>query len=295
MDDCIGRTPIPRRMGSGLFAALQRQEDAVPVNQYERAFRAWPLLTVRASQGSKVSYAELAEHLGIHPRPIRYVLGVIQDWCLRERKPPLTILVVSQHGGQPGQGFIAWDASHLDAGYGEVFSYPWLTLSNPFQFAAQDSTPEELARAVVTRPQDAAEVYQKVRSRGITQVIFRLALLEVYRQRCAFCGLSLKDALQAAHIIPWGIANAEQRVSPVNGLLLCSTHHALFDAGILSISADRRIVCHHAKVPGHQWTDTDQHIAGALDGQSMRLPADRRLWPSDAALAYHSTGSAHSA
>jgi len=135
-------------------------------------------------------------------------------------------------------------------------------------------------------------VYQKVRSRGIGQVIFRLALLDAYRQRCAFCGLSLKDALQAAHIIPWGIANAEQRISPVNGMLLCSTHHALFDAGILSISADRRIVCHPAKVPGHHWTDTDQHIAGALDGQAVRLPADRRLWPSDAALAYRSTGSA---
>lgn len=259
------------------------------INQYERAFRAWPLLTTRASQRSKVTYAELAGHLGIHPRPIRYVLGVIQDWCLGERKPPLTILVVSQNGGQPGQGFIAWDASHLDEGYEEVFNYPWLTLPNPFQFAAQDSTPEELARVVVTRPQDAAEVYQKVRNRGITQVIFRLALLAAYRQRCAFCGLSLKDALQAAHIIPWGIANAEQRVSPVNGLLLCSTHHALFDAGILSVSAERRIVCHQVKVPGHHWTDTDQYIAGALDGQALRLPADRRLWPSSTALAYRST------
>jgi len=77
-------------------------------------------------------------------------------------------------------------------------------------------------------------------------------------------------------------------------MLLCSTHHALFDAGIHSISADRRIVCHRTKAPGHHWTDTDQQIAGALDGKALRLPADRCLWPSDAALAYRSKNPAHS-
>ncbi|WP_158642303.1 HNH endonuclease [Actinomadura sp. WAC 06369] len=256
------------------------------VNQYERAFRTWPFLTTRASQRSKVTYTELAEHLGIHPRPLRYVLAVIQDWCLHEHKPPLTILVVNQSRGQPGQGFIAWDATRLDEGYEEVFAYPWLTLPNPFQFAAQDSTPAELARAVINNPHDAGEVYRKVRDRGIAQVIFRLALLDAYRQQCAFCGLSLKAALQAAHIIPWNDANAEQRISPVNGLLLCSTHHALFDNGILGISIDRRIVCHHAKVPSQRWTDADKRIAADLHGQDVRLPVDVRLWPSDDVLAY---------
>jgi putative restriction endonuclease len=257
------------------------------VNQYERAYRAWPILTAKASARQTITYSEFADHLGIHVRPVRYVLHVIQAWCLAEEKPPLTILVVNKGQGRQGQGFIAWDTSHVEEGYRAVFAYPWLDLPNPFEFASQDATPEELARAIVVRPQEAAEVYQKVRNRGIAQVIFRLALLDAYRQQCAFCGLSFKDALQAAHIIPWGRATAEQRVSPANGLLLCSTHHALFDVGILDASPDRKIVCHRSKVPAaHQWTDTDQRIAGALDGQSVRLPVDRRLWPADAALAY---------
>lgn len=258
----------------------------MPVNHYERAFRAWPLLTDRAAKRSKITYGEVAEHLQIHHRPVRYVLGVIQDWCLREPKPPLTILVISQDKGQPGQGFIAWDSSNLTDGYQEVYAYPWHTLANPFQFAAHDATPDDLARAVVIRPEDAAEVYQKVKNRGIAQVIFRLALLDAYRQRCAFCGLSLRDALQAAHIIPWGAANAEQRVSPTNGLLLCSTHHALFDSGILGISSDRKIACHQHKAQGHHWTLADQRAASDLNGQPVRLPADTRLWPSDTAIAY---------
>lgn len=256
------------------------------VNHYERAFRAWPPLTDRAANRSKITYGEVAEHLQIHHRPVGLVLGIIQDWCLRERKPPLTILAVRRGDGRPGQGFIAWDSGNLNEGYEEVYAYPWQALPNPFQFAAHDATPSELARTIVTRPQDAAEVYQKVRNRGIAQVIFRLALLEAYHQRCAFCGLSLRYALQAAHIIPWGAATAGQRVSPTNGLLLCSTHHALFDSGILGVSADRKIACHQYKVSGHQWTDADRRAASDLDGQPVRLPANTRLWPSDAAIAY---------
>ena len=227
----------------------------------------------------------MAEHLQIHHRAVGYVLGVIQDWCLREAKPPLTILVIGQHNRKPGQGFIAWDGN-LDEGYEGVYDYPWHTVANPFQFAAHDATPGELARTVVTRPHDAAEVYHKVRNRGIVQVIFRLALLEAYRQRCAFCGLSLRAALQAAHIIPWSAATAAQRVSPVNGLLLCSTHHALFDSGILGISTERKIVCRGDKVHGHRWTDADRRAASDLHDQPVKLPTNKYLWPSDAAIAY---------
>ena len=105
-----------------LYRPSALKEAAVSVNHYERTFRAWPLLTDRAEKRSKISYGEVAEHLQIHHRPVRYVLGVIQDWCLRERKPPLTILVISQGEGKPGQGFIAWDSSNLNKGYEEVYA-----------------------------------------------------------------------------------------------------------------------------------------------------------------------------
>jgi putative restriction endonuclease len=41
--------------------------------QYERAARAWPLLTEKAADESNITYADLSQHLGIHARPIRYV------------------------------------------------------------------------------------------------------------------------------------------------------------------------------------------------------------------------------
>lgn len=74
--------------------------------QYQRAALAWPVLTATAANESKITYLELPQRLGIHPRPIRFVLAVIQDHCLREKLPPLTILVVNQGHHQPGQGFI---------------------------------------------------------------------------------------------------------------------------------------------------------------------------------------------
>lgn len=119
--------------------------------------------------------------------------------------------------------------------------------------------------------------------------MFRLALLTTYRRRCAFCGLSFTDALQAAHIIPWNEASVAQRMSPANGLLLCSTHHALFGADILSVTPDRKIVCLRSKVPGHRWTEADRYAAIVLDGRPFALPPDARLRPSDAALAYRAT------
>lgn len=45
------------------------------VNQYQRAAIVWPVLTETAARRSKITYVQLAHHFGIHPRPMRYVLG----------------------------------------------------------------------------------------------------------------------------------------------------------------------------------------------------------------------------
>jgi putative restriction endonuclease len=259
------------------------------VNQYERAYRAWPFLTAAAAAGTTVTYSELANALGIHHRPIRYILAVIQDWCLDEKKPPLTILVVSQDRGEPGQGFIAWDTSDLAEGYKQVYSFPWTQVANPFAFAGGGATPEQLAHRLVIQPGDAGEIYGRIQNRGFAQVVFRLALLAAYGRRCAFCGLGLTDALEAAHIIPWSKASFAERVLPSNGLLLCATHHSLFDAGILTVTPDRTIRCRQDRLSGHPWNEADRRASMALDGKAMALPADTRHYPSHAALAYRAS------
>lgn len=255
------------------------------VNQFERAYRAWPVLTDRAAQRRTITYGELADHLHIHWRPIRYALGEIQDRCLDEKKPPLTILVVNQRG-IPGEGFIAWDVNNLEEGFQQVYAYPWREWPNPFAFASDGSTPEGLAERLVNKPEEAEAIYGRMQNRGMAQIMFRLALLDAYGGRCAFCGLSIVEALQAAHIIPWSNASPADRVALSNGLLLCSTHHALFDANIVTVDKDCKIVCRQDWLPGHKWTQSDRQAALVLHGQPITTPVDARLCPSGTSLAY---------
>ncbi len=255
------------------------------VNQWERAARAWPILTRTAASKATITYGALSARLGLpHHRPLRYVLGKIQDYCLDAKLPPLTILVVSQASGHPGAGFIAWEVDHWEEGLRQVHEYPWLERPNPFGFAADGSTPEQLAGQLFDRPEDAAEIYGRIRDRGSAQRIFRLALLKAYQGKCAFCGLSLREALEAAHIIPWSKASRAERVLPSNGLLLCSTHHALFDASVIRVSADLRIACEQSRLPRHHWNEADRRAALSLDGQPLARPADDRHRPSGAAF-----------
>jgi putative restriction endonuclease len=251
--------------------------------QYERAALAWPVLTETAANESKITYLALSERIGVHPRPIRFVLGVVQSYCLREKLPPLTILVVNRRG-VPSEGFIAWDVDNLDQGYELVYGYPWRQLSNPFGFAESGATLQHLAQRLVTRPDESAAVYGRIRNRGIAQDVFRMALRLAYGWRCAFCGLSLEPALQAAHIIAWSKATIAQRLDPRNGLLLCSTHHSLFDADILIVTVDRRIAFRPPRRARRKWTEADQHAAVTLDGQRIRTPVDPSLQPSVEAL-----------
>jgi putative restriction endonuclease len=259
------------------------------VNQYQRAAQAWPVLTETASQGTKISYLHLAQRLGIHHRPIRFVLAVIQDHCLNEKLPPLTILVVSQGRGLPGEGFIAWNVDDLDEGYRLVYAYPWGELPNPFAFASEGATLNQLAQRLVTKPEASPVVYRQINNRGIAQDVFRRALLDAYRHRCAFCNLSLKAALQAAHIIPWSQATIAQRLDPRNGLLLCATHHALFDSSVLTVSTDLHVVCRLEGFTARHWTEADTYGAIALHGRPISMPADPRLRPSLEALEHRAS------
>jgi len=108
----------------------------------------------------------------------------------------------------------------------------------------------------------------------------------ISRSEHTFCGLSLKVALQAAHIIPWREASDAQRLSPTNGLLLCSTHHSLFDAHVLTVTTNGQIACHLDNPSAKHWTDADRHATIVFQGRDISLPADERLRPSAVALAH---------
>ena len=210
-------------------------------NQLDNARRAWDILTRRAESQGTITYTELGQRLRMHPRPLRFVLAPIQDFCLEQRLPPLTILVVNQLG-RPGAGFIAWDRDRFEEGLSEVYAHPWPDQQNPFGFAQQIESYPKLLDDLLANPQTAArDTYGRVKVRGVAQIIFRDLLLRAYGRRCAFSGCCFTQALQAAHIVRWSQCEPNARLDVRNGVLLSSVHHSLFDSGTLTLTTDYRI------------------------------------------------------
>ena len=244
-------------------------------DQLARAAAAWPILTETARRRDRIEYGVLAQRIGIHVRPLRYVLGVIQDYCMDEALPPLTILVVNQSGRQ-GQGFIAWNPDDVDAGFEEVWKHNW---KRPSPFGVTDSEGHDDDDMLqMLKDGSAKEVWRRVADRGVRQLLFRRVVSWAYGNRCAISGFSVRVALDAAHIVPWASCDVADRLRPQNGLLLTTLHHRLFDRGIITIDEQYRVrvLSKRPKVMGA----IDRQMLWNLEGRLLMLPRTKKLWPS---------------
>jgi putative restriction endonuclease len=259
------------------------------INQIQRAANGWDVLTKVAVEKRLISYGQLGSLIGIHHRPVRYVLGRIQEYCLHNQLPPLTILVVNQ-GGFRGEGFIAWDVDDIDTGLKQVYNYNWTNLENPFGYAREGLFEEDIIQELLSNPDSAQNVYAQIKVRGTAQVLFRKALLQAYNYECAFCGLSFEEALQASHIIPWSLASHAERLDIRNGILLCANHHILFDKRYLTLDEEYTIHCYDKDEHIGSYSKYDSLITTALHNKMMRLPDNWDHRPEKSFLVRHSHG-----
>ncbi|WP_370644834.1 HNH endonuclease [Microvirga sp. ACRRW] len=101
------------------------------------------------------------------------------------------------------------------------------------------------------------------------------------------CGFSFEPALEAAHIVPWSEASKEHRLHPQNGILLCSLHHRLFDAALMTVSQSYKVVYYDPYMNDTPYSHFDMAATAALHGQKIYLPHDKRHWPAKAFLTKH--------
>ena len=250
------------------------------VNQHERAYRTWGILTQCVSNRRSITYGQLAEKLSIHPRPTRFILDVIQNYCLEEKLPPLTILAVNQTTGLPGPGFIAWGMDNLEEGRQQVFDFPWSSLENPFTFASDDTSYDNVVDDIYNNPEQSEDVYSRVKVRGMAQLIFRNALLMAYSSRCAFTGLQFIPCLDASHIIPWAESTHSQRMNIRNGILLSSVHHRLFDQKYITIDEEYKIRFYDPSMQKPPpYSRYDKLLTAELEGKVIHLPHNQNHWP----------------
>lgn len=95
-----------------------------------RAVQIWQILVSYATTRRTLTYGILAELMGFAGAGVfARLLGHIMYYC-REHKglPPLTVLVVNQETGLPGEGLTE---AKLNADRERVFKYPWFNVVPP--------------------------------------------------------------------------------------------------------------------------------------------------------------------
>jgi hypothetical protein len=70
---------------------------------YERAAQIWSVLALAARNRQVLTYSIVGNLIGVPARGLGHLLEPIQSYCLLNRLPPLTILVVSEEDGMPWQ------------------------------------------------------------------------------------------------------------------------------------------------------------------------------------------------
>jgi len=257
------------------------------VNHEKRAYLAWKELTKCAKKKVTTTYGNVASNIGIHHRAVRHVLGLIQNYCMDDKLPPLTILVINKETGVPGDGFIAWDVENANDGMQKVFKFNWDSLTNPFEYAKDNDTKISIKERLIKNPESSGNVYSLVKNRGVAQEIFRDALLDVYERSCAFCSFSFCEALEAAHIIPYSKCNNEQKLDVRNGLLLCANHHKLFDNGYITINDRYKMMYIDPKMKKHKYSAVDKNYSVDMHDQKIRLPKEPKHYPNKSYIKTH--------
>lgn len=242
----------------------------------------WPMLTKAGAERRTLTYTDVAPVIATNPLSVGYALGPIQAYCIENRLAPLTAIVVGKNTGVPGEGFVAWDVDDLTAAADAIAAQNWDLVGNPFEGFGPNETADSFAEELVNDPARSAEVLRRVRDRGVAQQIFRRALLLAYGRRCAMCGLAFPDALEAAHIVPWGDCDQNRRLDVRNGVLLCASHHRLFDREALSLRPNFQIRYYDPDGTDGRYRKVDRVFSLAVHGEQLRMPKDARHRPDPA-------------
>jgi putative restriction endonuclease len=124
------------------------------------------------------------------------------------------------------------------------------------------------------------QVETPVRSAG-----FRQAIMKIYEYTCAVCALNIRtesgaSITDAAHIVPFSVSyNDDIR----NGMSLCKSHHWAFDAGLIAVSEEHRVVVSPAMT---EQGPTASMLTGLRD-REIWLPGEPEHRPAPEALTWH--------
>lgn len=109
--------------------------------------------------------------------------------------------------------------------------------------ADERSTPEQAAAELDAEGKDRSPTTrQTLIDARIGQGLYRERVLELWHQRCAVTGCTIRSALIASHAMAWKNCSDDARLDPYNGLPLTASIDKLFDKGLIAFADDGRLL-----------------------------------------------------
>lgn len=136
----------------------------------------------------------------------------------------------------------------------------WLDVEGTAVVSA-DQAAEELDAEGKARPATTRQVLIDAR---LGQGLFRERVLDLWQQRCAVTGCTLRCALVASHALPWKDSGDLARLDPYNGLPLAASIDKLFDKGLIAFDDAGRLLRKDGLA------DTDLAHLGLMPGARLR-------------------------
>ena len=100
------------------------------MTRYQRSMQIWSLLICAANDRKTHTYGDIAEILGMKGAGVMaQFLGPIMWLCENNQWPPLTVLVVNQETGLPGEGLTTIENVNRDRE--AVFNFDWFGVVPP--------------------------------------------------------------------------------------------------------------------------------------------------------------------
>jgi putative restriction endonuclease len=143
--------------------------------------------------------------------------------------------------------------------------------------------PKEGIRVIKSPPAGPTMITASVNIRR-GQDYFRNAVLNNFGGRCGVTSLSIRELLNASHILPWS-THANERLNVRNGLCLSRLHDAAFDRGLISFDDDLRLLLSKRLRDELPQQAVKENFA-AYEGKALDLPDDSVL-PDLAFIAAH--------
>lgn len=89
-------------------------------------------------------------------------------------------------------------------------------------------------------PREGRDISAMTKAR-VGQTFFRQMILNIYEGKCCITGLELAPTLEASHIRGWK-EDYDNRLNPENGICFSSTYHKAFDAHLITLDEDYKLV-----------------------------------------------------